>query len=96
MFHTRLHGGKAFGAKQKIRELKKILLRSKRFEKLRKERIRPNELRRKAVQNMNETISTKYDFAPETIEKRILDQKDGPYFNEIYDFVRLRKIEKTK
>ena len=43
---------------------------------------------------MNETISTKYGFAPETIEKRSLDQKDGPYFNEIYDFVRLRKVEK--
>ena len=45
---------------------------------------------------MNETISTKYGFAPETIEKRILDQKDGPYFNELYDFVRLRKVEKKK
>ena len=43
---------------------------------------------------LNEIISTKYGFAPETIEKRILDQKDGPYFNEIYDFVRLRKVEK--
>ena len=45
---------------------------------------------------MNETISTKYGFAPETIEKRSLDQKDGPYFNEIYDFVRLRKVEKNE
>ena len=45
---------------------------------------------------MNETISTKYGFAPETIEKRILDKKDGPYFHEIYDFVRLRKVEKNK
>ena len=45
---------------------------------------------------MNEIISTKYGFAPETIEKRILDQKDGPYFNELYDFVRLRKVEKKK
>ena len=25
-----------------------------------------------------------------------LDQKDGPHFNEIYDFVRLRKVEKNK
>ena len=41
---------------------------------------------------MNETISTKYGFAPETIEKRILDQKDDPYFNEIYNFVRLRIV----
>ena len=33
MFHTRVRGGKAFAAEQKIRELKKILLRSKRFKK---------------------------------------------------------------
>ena len=45
---------------------------------------------------MNETISTKYGFAPETIEKRSLNQKDGPYFNEIYDFVRLIKVDKKQ
>ena len=38
MFHTRLRGGKAFAAEQKIRELKKILLTSKRFKKLRKKK----------------------------------------------------------
>ena len=96
MFHSRFRGGKAFAAQQKIRELKKNFLRTKRFIKLRKKRIRPNELIRKAVQNMNGTVSTKYGFAPEIIEKRILDQKDSPYINEIYDFVRLRKVEKNK
>ena len=45
---------------------------------------------------MNETISTKYGFAPETIEKRSLNQKDGPYFNEIYDFARLIKVDKKQ
>ena len=65
------------------------------FQKVKKKkRIRSNKLIRKAVQNMNETISTKYSFAPETIEKRSLNQKDSPYFNEIYDFFRLRKVEK--
>ena len=53
-------GGKAFAAEQKVREFKKALLRSKRFEKLRKNRIKPNDLSKKAAQNMNETISTKY------------------------------------
>ena len=33
MFRTRLRDGKAFAAEQKIRELKKFLLRSKRFKK---------------------------------------------------------------
>ena len=41
---------------------------------------------------MNETISTKYQLAPETIEKRSLNPNDGKYFQEIYDFMRLRKI----
>ena len=53
---------------KKIREFEKILLRSKRFEKLRK-----NDLIRKAAQNMNDTNSTKYNLAPETIGKRSLN-----------------------
>ena len=96
MFHTKVCGGKAFAAEQKIREFKKILLRSKRFEKLGKNRIKPNDLIRKAAQNMNETISTKYNLAPETIEKINLNPNDGKFFQEIYDFLRLRKIENNQ
>ena len=36
MFHTKIRGGKAFAAEKKNREFKKILLRSKRFEKIKK------------------------------------------------------------
>ena len=51
MFHTKMRGRKAFAAKQKIREFKKILLRSKRCEKKsRKNRIKPNDLIKKAAQ----------------------------------------------
>ena len=96
MFHTKVRGGKAFAAEQKIREFKKILLRSKRFEKSRKNRIKPNDLIKKAAQNMNETISTKYQLAPETIEKRSLNPNDSKYFQEIYDFMRIRKIENNQ
>ena len=96
MFHTKLRGGKAFAAEQKVREFKKILLRNKRFEKLEKRKIKPNELLKKTAQNMNETISTKYGLAPETIEKRSLNPNIGKYFQEIYDFVRLRKIENNQ
>ena len=57
MYHTELRGGKAFAAEQKIREFKKILLRSKRFEKMKKKkRIRPNQLIRNAAENMNNVI----------------------------------------
>ena len=96
MFHTQLRGGKAFAAEQKIREFKKLLLRSKRLEKQRGKRIKPNDLIRKAAQNMNETISTKYQLAPETIEKRSLNPNYGKYFQEMYDFMRLRKIENNQ
>ena len=41
---------------------------------------------------MNNINSTKYELTPETIEKRSLDLKDGEYFQEIYDFMRLREI----
>ena len=41
---------------------------------------------------MNDTISTKYELAPEMIEKRSLDPKDGKYFQEIYDFMQVKKI----
>ena len=41
---------------------------------------------------MNDTISTKCELAPEMIEKRSLDPKYGKYFQEIYDFMRIKKI----
>ena len=85
MFHTKVRGGKAFVVEQKIREFKKNLLRSKRFEKSKKNRTKPNDLIKKAAQNMDETISTKYQLASETIEKRNLNPSDGKYFHEIYN-----------
>ena len=36
MYHTKIRGGKAFAAEQKIREFKKTLLRRKSFEKMKK------------------------------------------------------------
>ena len=38
MYHTNFRGGKAFAAEQKIREFKKFLLRSKRFENMKKKK----------------------------------------------------------
>ena len=102
MFHRKVRREKAFAAEQRIREFKSILLKSKRFEKSRKNRIKPNDLVKKAAQNMNITISTKYQLAPETIEKRSLNPNDGKYFREIYDFNQMRndkydqKIDRRK
>ena len=72
IFHTKIRGGKAFAAEQKIREFKKILLRSKRFEKIKKNRIKPNQLIKNAAENMNKTVSAKYGIAPENIFSRSL------------------------
>ena len=41
MFHSKVRGGKAFAVEQKIREFKKLLLKSKRFEKDKAQRIKP-------------------------------------------------------
>ena len=39
MFSTRLRGGKAFAAEQKIRELKKVIFKTKRTYKLQKKKL---------------------------------------------------------
>ena len=93
MFHSKIRRGKAFAAEQKIREFKELLLKSKRFIKSKGERIRPNQLIKKAVENMNETISTKYGVSPESVEKNTLDSEDGEFNREMYDFLRIKKVE---
>ena len=45
---------------------------------------------------MNETVWTKYQSAPKKIEKRSLNPNDGKYFQEIYDFNRIWKIENNR
>ena len=93
MFHSKVRGGKAFAAEQKLRELKKILLKSKRFVKSRGERIKPNQLIKKAVENMNETASTKYGVSPENVENKTIDSsKDSEFNREMYDFLRVKKV----
>ena len=47
MYSTKSWGGKAFAAEQKIRELKKILLRSKRIKKVEGKRVKHNDLIKK-------------------------------------------------
>ena len=90
MYQINLRGGKAFTAEQNI------LLRSKRFEKLKKNKMKPNELIKKAAQNMNNIISPKYGIAPEKTEQKSLDPHIGEHFKEVYDYVRLKTIKDNK
>ena len=96
MYSTKLRGGKAFVAEPKIRELKKVLLRSKRIQKLDGKRVKPNELIKKSTFNLNNSISPKYGYAPQKIETKSLDKDTGKNFQEIYDFHRLRKVKENR
>ena len=96
MFHMKVHGGKAFAAEQKIREFKKILLRSKRFEKLRKNRIKPNDLIRKSLQNMNETISTKLTYLLKQLKKEVQTQTMENIFKKYMIMLDSEKLKITK
>ena len=91
MFSTRLRGGKAFAAEQKIRELKKVIFKTKRTYKLQKKKINSKQIIMKAVENLNKINSEKYGLPPDIIEKKSLESE---YFKEIYDFHRLVKITK--
>ena len=91
MFSTRLRGGKAFAAEQKIRELKKVIFKTKRRYKLQKKKINSREIIKKAVENLNRINSEKYGLSPDIIEKKSLKSE---YFKEIYDFHRLVKVTK--
>ena len=81
---------------KKSENFKKKLLRSKRFEKSSNKRIRPNDLIKKTAKNMNETISTKYQLAPETIEKQSLNRNDGKYFKKYMTLWEYKKLKIIK
>ena len=91
MFSTRVRGGKAFAAEQKIREFKKLLLKVKALYKNNKTKIKPNELIKKVTMNMNKTKTAKYQIEPENVEKKSLEDDN---FREKFDFYRIDKVGK--
>ena len=93
MYNTNLRCGKAFAAEQKIRELKKTLLRSKRMKKFKGKRIKSNELIRKATFNLNNTRS---GYSPQQIEEQALDPKMRKYFQEVLIIVLIKVLIKVK
>ena len=96
MYSTNLRGGKAFAAEQKIRGLKKTLLRSNLMEKFTGKQIKPNELIKKVTFKLNNTRSAKYGYSPQQIEVQALDPKMGKYFQEVYDFDWLIKVKENR
>ena len=96
MYSTNLRSGKEFAAEQEIRELNKLLLRSKRIKKSLGKQVKPNELIKRATFNLNNTRSVKYGFSPEHIQEKSLDAKEGQKFRKTYDFNRLWRIKEAQ
>ena len=91
MFSTRVRGGKAFAAEQKIREFKKLLLKVKALYKKNKTKVKPSELIKKVTMNMNKTKTAKYQIEPENVEKKSLEDDN---FRVKFDFYRIDKVGK--
>ena len=91
MFSTRLRGGKAFAAEQKIRELKKVIFKTRKAYNLTKKKINSKKIIEQSIKNLNKTNSEKYGLPPEVIEKKTLE---NDVFKEVYDFYRLVKVSK--
>ena len=65
MFSKRIRRGKRFATEQKIREFKKLLVKSKSIDRRVKKKVKPNQLIKKATNNLNNTKSLKHGLAPE-------------------------------
>ena len=91
MLSTRVRGRKAFAAKQKIREFKKLLLKMKNIFKRDNKKIKSVDIIKKVTANMNRTKTQKYQIEPEEVEKRTLSDEK---FREEYDFYRIEKVGK--
>ena len=74
-----VRGGKTFAAKQKVRELKKIIFRLKTLEKKVSKQISPFEIK-KSVDNMNSLPTAKYKQIPNEIEKNTLKLVSAIYY----------------
>ena len=91
MFSSRVRGGKAYAAEQKIREFKKLLFKNKKAHKKTSTSARFDlkKLIRKATANINNVQSQKYDCPPEGIEENAIRSEKC---REIYNFYRILKV----
>ena len=91
MFSSKVRGGEAFAAEQKVREFKKLLFKTKALGKKLGKKIKPNKFIEKATNNLNITKTAKYDFVPEKIEAKSIASEQ---IREECDFYRLQKVKK--
>ena len=94
MFSTAARGGKAFAAKQKLRELKKRLSRLLVLQRNSNTKLKsPNILIQKAVENTNSLHTVKFGVEPDKREKRSLK---SDWFREWFDIRRLSRTSKAQ
>ena len=86
-----MRAGKAFAAEQKIRELKKLLFRTKILDNKLKNRIKPNKPIVKPTNNINDNKSEKYGLTLDEIEAKSLTRNVSRIK---YDIYRLKKVKK--
>ena len=92
MFSTAVRGGNAFAAEQKIRELKKRIIRLLALRKNMKLIKRPNKVIEKATDDMNSIPMAKYGISPNIVEKKSLSSEA---YREWFDIRCKQKISKT-
>ena len=91
MFSSQKQGGKAYAAKQKIREFKKLLFKSKKAHKASSStRFDSKKLIRKVKANMNNVRLQKYGYPPMAVEENAVKSEK---FREIYNFYMLFKVK---
>ena len=90
MYTTKTNRGHAFAAKQKIQELKKLLVAIKRNFK---NRLNNYKIIKLATDNLNKTATVKYSPSiPEKVQKLTLENKD---YKNLYNAFRLDKVTKA-
>ena len=82
MFTTLIHGGKAFAAEHKIRELKARIVKLN----IQKSKTLPAKIISKSAANMNNAISEKCGLSPEELETRLLSNEK---FRTLFNFHRI-------
>ena len=94
MFSTAVRGGKAFAAKQKLRELKKRISKLLALQRNSKTKLKsPNLIIQKAVENMNSLPTAKYGVEPDKIGQKSLE---SDWYREWFDIRSLSKISKAQ
>ena len=92
-FHVYVHGGKAFAAEQKIKELKKRISKVKTISDQSKAKISLARIINHSAENMKNVKSEKYKLTPNEIEKK--KSLENQQFRTEFNFEHIKISKKT-